>query len=254
MSTYKTQAIILRENDYINADRLFYVYTQNYGKVILMVKGGKKIQSKLTPHLQNFSIVNLLIAKGKTFDRLASSQILHYYQDIKNNFEKIAIAYNFLELVDKSTHVYHPDEKIFNLLVENLEALNDNRLDIIQLKNLSNFFTIRFLNILGYSLQLYNCLYCKKKIESNENYFYPRKGSIACSKCLPTKSDRIIKISDDAIKVLRMVILENPQKLIKIKIDSKLSIELEKLITEFTKFHLDSQIKSKEFIAQTINP
>jgi len=252
MSTYKTKAIVLRENDYINADRLFYIYTQSQGKVTLMVKGGKKIQSKLTPHLQNFSVTNLLIVKGRTFDRLASSQILQNYQDIKNNFEKIAIAYNFLELVDKLTHVHHPDEKIFDLLVEYLEVLNDNNLDTIQLKNLSNYFTVRFLGLLGYSLQLYNCLYCKKKIESNENYFYPKKGSIACSKCLPIKSDRIIKISDDVIKVLRMVIKEDAQKLIKIKIDQTLFAELQKHIDEFVKFRLETSLKSKEFMVQTI--
>jgi len=252
MSTYKTQAIVLKQNDYINADRLFYIYTQKQGKVALMVKGGKKIQSKLTPNLQAMAVTNLLIAQGRRFDRLASSQIEQNFSNIKSNFEKIAAAYSLIELVDQLTQNYQADEKIFQLLLNYLEVIDKNKLESIKLRNLINFFSLQFLNLLGYSPQLYNCLYCKKKITPNNNYFYPRKGSLACNDCLPTKTSRIIKISDNAIKILRMAIKEKPVKLIKIKIEKKLSAELENIVEEFLKYHLEKPLNSQDFFKKAI--
>lgn len=254
MSTYQTKAIVLRENDSLEADRLFYIYTEKKGKVQVMVKGGKKIQSKLSPHLQSFAVANLLVAKGKNYDRLASGQILQNFANVKNDFGKIAVAYSFIDLVDQLTKTYHPDQKIFNLLLEYLKLLDENNFSTLQLKNILSFFILKLLHFLGYSPELYNCLYCKKKIIPDGNFFNPKKGGLVCMDCQESKSITSIKITENAIKVMRMVLKESAGKLMKVKIDKRLSNEIENLVNKFLEFQIDQPLSSRNFVEIALTP
>ena len=52
--TYTTEGIILKRKDYQENDRLFTIYSKDYGKIDLIAKGTKKISSKLNSYLEPF--------------------------------------------------------------------------------------------------------------------------------------------------------------------------------------------------------
>lgn len=248
MSTYKTQAIILKESDCLEADRLFYIYTQKYGKVQLKVKGGKKIQSKLSPHLQSMAMLDLLIARGRNYDRLAAVQLRQNFLQLKTSFTKIIIASYFLEIIEQLTKLNHPDQALLDLLADYLNLLDKKNFDQIKFRNLINFFTLKLLVLLGYAPQLYFCLSCHKKIIPDGNYFNPARGGLICQNCQKQNEAQAIKISTPAIKIIRFVAKENIGRLIKIQINQALSQELAHLVEEFLAYHLDRELKSKNFI------
>ncbi len=51
---YRTQGIILKKEDRGEADRLFTIYTKDFGKLELLAKGERKIKSKLRGGLELF--------------------------------------------------------------------------------------------------------------------------------------------------------------------------------------------------------
>ncbi|MEA2113605.1 MAG: recombination protein O N-terminal domain-containing protein, partial [Patescibacteria group bacterium] len=65
---YKTEGIIIGRRNLGDYDRLFTVYTKNFGKILIKGKSVRKNQSKLRGHLELFLRSHLMIAPGRGFD------------------------------------------------------------------------------------------------------------------------------------------------------------------------------------------
>jgi recombinational DNA repair protein (RecF pathway) len=66
MATYQTNAIILKREDIFEADRLYHLYTEEFGKIRVVAGSVRKINAKLTGHLEPFNLVwvELVTKKG----------------------------------------------------------------------------------------------------------------------------------------------------------------------------------------------
>jgi DNA repair protein RecO (recombination protein O) len=62
-----SEAIVLRHSDWGEADRLLWIYTRKYGKLRALAKGIRKIRSRKAGHLEPFTRVALLLARGRDF-------------------------------------------------------------------------------------------------------------------------------------------------------------------------------------------
>src|SRR4030042_2940163 len=121
--TYTTTGIILKRRDYQENDRIFCLYTKDFGKIEVVAKGTKKITSKLKGYLEPFYLVKLMIAKGKVFDKLANCNTIKTYNNLRNDPTLLGFALiNYLaEGTDGliSGHISQSDK--FNLLLETLD-------------------------------------------------------------------------------------------------------------------------------------
>ena len=57
MATYQTKAIVLKREDIFEADRVYNLYTEEFGKVRAIAGSVRKINAKLSGHLEPFNIV-----------------------------------------------------------------------------------------------------------------------------------------------------------------------------------------------------
>lgn len=66
MSVYQTNAIILKREDVFEADRIYHLYTEDFGKVRAIAGSVRKINAKLAGHLEpfNFVWIELMTKKG----------------------------------------------------------------------------------------------------------------------------------------------------------------------------------------------
>ncbi len=66
MATYQTKAIVLKRENIFEADRLYHLYTEDFGHVRAIAGGVRKINAKLTGHLEPFNLVwvELMTKKG----------------------------------------------------------------------------------------------------------------------------------------------------------------------------------------------
>lgn len=66
MATYQTNALVLKRENIFEADRLYHLYTEDFGKVRAIAGSVRKIKAKLTGHLEpfNFVWVELISKKG----------------------------------------------------------------------------------------------------------------------------------------------------------------------------------------------
>lgn len=261
--TYQSSGIILKIRDLREKDKLVVIYTSDFGKIQAKAIGAKKISSKMAGHLEPITESSLAFAKGKILDTIINAIAINNFSEIKKKIELQAVAYYILELVDEFTEFLNPDEKIYNLLKNTLERIDNFNFNIninkgedsyprlCQIKTLLCVFEIKFLKYLGFQPEFDYCVVCQKKIKPQKNYLSGELGGIICPIC--RKNDFNSKpISAEAIKVLKFFNQSSFDLAEKLKIEKKLEKELENLNIYFLEFILEKEIKSKDFLSEIL--
>lgn len=238
----------MRRRDYRENDGLFSIYTHERGKVEAVAKGVKKIKSKMASHLDYFSIIELMIARGKNFDQIAGATMIKNFKNLKSELLLVALGSYCLELTDALIRGEHKDERIWKLLSEFLEILEQSKLVNGDKGTLARAFSLKLLSYLGYSPEFYNCVICQNKIVPNGNIFSLKRGGLVCSQCYKNDKTEGLKISTNAIKVLRLILKEGLKNFLKLKLLPDLAEEINKIIDTFLAIHLEKELKSQRVL------
>ncbi|MFH1029980.1 MAG: DNA repair protein RecO [bacterium] len=177
---YTTSGFVLRKYDIGEADRMYIIYTKDYGKKNLFCKGALKIKSKLSPHLAEFADVDIDFVQGKTFEKIVGARMEKSFSRIRDDLRKIAIANYILDVVDNLTKVDHPDREIYTLIKKASEIIDEQK-DIRKAYFSANIFIWKLIILLGYKPEFDKCSECGKKLE--EPYFNNRRCEFVCGEC-----------------------------------------------------------------------
>ncbi|MFZ4631832.1 MAG: DNA repair protein RecO [Patescibacteria group bacterium] len=243
-----SSAIILNRSDYRESDSLVTVYTKEFGKLSLVARGTKKINSKLAGHLEPFSLVNILIIKGKGFDYIGSALGENAYLNLKDNLNKIYYSGRVISWFSRLVRDGERDERLFLLLKRWLEVTDKYFEDDFTKENgelFFIFFALKLMTELGYKPEMYECLNCRNLIEPGKNYFNLKNGGLVCGPCLERErktqvfsAAEILTISDNCIKLMRFIMDNKLDMAKKLKLDKKVIKELSNLTTNFLNFHV----------------
>ncbi|MDP2629876.1 MAG: DNA repair protein RecO [Candidatus Uhrbacteria bacterium] len=146
--TYKVQGIIIGKRDHRDADRHFVLYTYEQGKIPVMAKSVRKIESKLSGNLELLNHALFTIGKGRTLDRIATVDVLGNFQMIKKNLYALSSALYCFEIFDLFVKWEQRDESLFLLLVDFLETLKKTPRTSGQ-KILAHLFLLKLSYLLG---------------------------------------------------------------------------------------------------------
>lgn len=247
MQTYFTEGIILKHQNFREADRIITVYTKEHGKLEFISRGSRKIKSKLAGSLEPFFYTKMQIVKGKKIDVIASSEIINNYKSLINNLEKIALTSFLIEILDNLTRINQKDERTYSLLMEVLGIINES-VDIKRIRSkITWFFIWRFLSFSGFKPELYKCLKCKKDTDQGFYYFDYGSGGIICSNC-QSKVKNKISVSNYLINIIKLIYKKEFNDLFGLKLDNKTSQLLSKITFLYLKYHLEKDLKSERFL------
>lgn len=110
-----TRGIVIKRGHSGDFDRQYVIYTSDLGKVSAIAKGAKKPTSKLSPHLELFSSVELMLAKTAASYRVAGARIFEGRRLIKSSLIKTSASLIFSEALDNLMVYDFPDHKIFEI-------------------------------------------------------------------------------------------------------------------------------------------
>jgi DNA repair protein RecO (recombination protein O) len=148
-----TKGIIIRKAHSGDYDRQYVIYTYDFGKISAIAKGAKRTTSKLASHLEIFSSVDLMLAKGSGPYRIAGARDATNYKTIRRNISKVAAAYTFLEALDNLV-VYDFYDKVIFELIEGFFNEIDKAINLNGLTVILNKYLFRLLSHLGYQPQI----------------------------------------------------------------------------------------------------
>ena len=148
IKTYKTVGIVLNQVNFSEADRLLTIFTRDFGRLRLLAKSVRKLTSRKRGHLELFSQVKIVCAKGKNLDLITEAETVNNFSALRQNLNRVRIAYLLCELVNDLTAENQEHSDVYQLLLNNLFLLNSP----IAPKNLIFNFEKQLLQILGFGI------------------------------------------------------------------------------------------------------
>jgi DNA repair protein RecO (recombination protein O) len=162
-----------------------------------------------------------MLVKGKQYDYAGSAINQESFLNIKDNLEKLAISGKSIKLFNEMIGWEEKDKFLFDFLTDYLIALEK---CVINKNNLIyESFALKLLEITGYKPDFSACQNCRKKFEKNSSYFGQNK--IICSDCLKLERSPYLKISPEALIVLKFIINNKFENIFKIKTDDAIKNE-----------------------------
>lgn len=237
---YRTQGFVLKKTDLWEADQVFSIYTQDFGKLEILGKAIRKIKSKLRSGAELFYLSETEFIQGKTYKTLTDAVVIDKFKNIRSDLERLKIAYQVAETTDNLISGQEKDEKIWNLLNEVFDKLNNYTLLTTNYPLIYHYFVWNLLSILGYQIDLYNCTVCQKKLVLQKLYFNPEEGGIICEECLPAEaSTKESEISPDIIKILRLLLKKDWNILSRLKVQDLHKKELESISENYLRTYCE---------------
>ena len=211
----KYTAIILSSHDSGEFDRLYILYTKEIGVVKAMGRGVRKQTAKLAGHLEPGTLSEVYVARARGMGQITGAIALDNFENIKNNFEKLAEVLKIFKFFTRHFSEEEKDEKVFEVLSGFLKKVDEaDKADI-----LTEAFWWKLFDVLGNRPETMKCAKCEARLEEKgEKYFSASRGGIVCGKCFAGEQDPA-KISSDQIKLLRIFLANPLEKIIKVKVD-----------------------------------
>jgi len=225
------------------ADRLLTVMTRDRGKVTLLAKGVRRPASRKAGHIEPFTHVQLLVARGKSLDLVTQAETVAAYRPLRDDLLRSAAASYVVEMLDR----FSPDEAggpaAYALLCETLA-----RLCVVPAPDVVlRYYDLRLLEIMGYRPQLHTCVVGKETIVAEDQHFNPGLGGVVCPRCAKLTPE-CLPLSLPALKVMRHVQREALAAVVDLTIRPGVLIEVEMLLRQYTQFHLEQPIRSADFL------
>ncbi|QRN83072.1 DNA repair protein RecO [Chloroflexota bacterium] len=243
--SYRTQAIILGHIEYGEADRILKVFTFQKGKITAIAKGVRRIRSRKAGHLEPFTRVTLLLAKGRNMDIVTQAETVDNYSGLREDLQRIGYASYVVEVLDRFTYEEGQNVAIFRLLANTLKRLeaHPNPATVV------HYYELRLLDLVGFRPQLFECVDCGKPVQAVDQFFSPLAGGVACPHCGRARPEAW-SIGVDTLRYFRHLQRSNWDQVAGIEIPSAIEPVLADLIQRYISYILERQLNTPHFIKE----
>lgn len=120
-----TTAIVLARTNYGEADRILTTITPDYGRLRLMARGVRRVQSKLAGGIELFSVSEITFLRGRgDLNTLISARLSKYYGNIVKDLQRVQLGYDLIRLLNKTIED-EAEPEYFELIEHTFQALDD---------------------------------------------------------------------------------------------------------------------------------
>jgi DNA repair protein RecO (recombination protein O) len=266
--TYKATGINLKAIPIGENDRLVTILTREHGLIRAIVPGARKSNSSLGGRSALFVVNNLLIAKGRSLDKITQAETVITYKKSIGDLGKLAASQYLAEIVLAQALSDHPQEELYQLLLLHLGRLNDLDRDdhTGSIAHLCQGI-FHLLALGGIAPQVYDCCITKRSIEPNFTILNWQIGfSIESGSTveLEAASDDPSVLVNYRLTALDLLLFQHlsDSSLAKLDVEiDKFSLEtisdvelanvwrrLERILRQYIHYHLNIQIRSAALI------
>ena len=171
--TYQATGINLKGMPLGEADRLVTILTSEFGLIRAVAPGARKYQSKLRGRSELFVVNQLLIAKGRSLDKITQAETIQSYAGLSRDLGKLVASQYLAELILCFALSDRPQPELFELFNEHLQRLeklppsqNSPSSAALLLAHLAQA-GFHLLVLAGIAPQVYNCCLTQKPIVAN---------------------------------------------------------------------------------------
>lgn len=243
MRTIQTKAVILKRYKIGEADRLMLVFSEKLGKILVVAKSVRKIESKLAGHIEPYRLINLEVVRGEKFYRLTGAlDTLPNHLGAGLSLELFRHLELLGETIDLTLGEEEPQTKTFEIFAQGIEKIVNHPQDFLIL---TLEILLKLLSSIGLKPELNLCTKCARQLEDKVNAWSSLDGGVVCALCLDNlEQPRIIK-SNQSISLMRLLLNIPLAESLKIsKLKKTVVSEVKDLLSIYLTSHLPKNLKT----------
>ncbi|MEI6378676.1 MAG: DNA repair protein RecO [Candidatus Falkowbacteria bacterium] len=184
--TYLVNALVLDKNPWRENDTRVFLYTREIGRLDLVVRGAKKLGSKLAGRLEPFCQAEIMVIAGRQLSYAGGVATGQSYSRLNSDYDKLMAAGRVVALVLRLTREGVSDQALYQLLVEYFTLSDQAVKRVVQARFLALAAQLKILAALGLIGDSHFCASCAVSLRGN-GWFLP-SGEIVCRSCRPALS------------------------------------------------------------------
>jgi DNA repair protein RecO (recombination protein O) len=210
MSYIRDRAIILRSTPFREHDRRIVLFGRQHGLLEAVARGASVAESKQAGHLTPMSEIEVMIAKGSAFDKLAVARIVKHHRGLRDRLGSLAYAGAFIDLFERLQKPGIIDELAYELLQEVLDVAENlpEEPSAERAKLLYATSALKLLDRVGFAPALTHCASCREELRFGEFYMLPHTATLTCADCyrvLRNKHPNAELIDQTVLKLIRFL-------------------------------------------------
>ena len=219
---YRTKGFVFKKNDRHESDRIFSVFTYDFGRVEVTAKAIRKSTSKLRSGIDVFYLSEVEFIQGKNGKTLTDAIVVKKFNSPILDYRKLEVLCRIVEVLDLFIKGQEKDEAVFDLLNEMFDILSNQKVVFKNHNLIFQYFFWNFISLQGYRIQTKNCASCQEKLNPCRVYFSGKYGGVICGSCASEKkthSKPCLLINADIVKVLRLILEKDCITTSKLKVE-----------------------------------
>jgi DNA repair protein RecO (recombination protein O) len=251
---YRTTAIVLSRFDLGEADRVLTLLTPEEGKLKAIAKGVRRPGSRIGGAVEPFAELQLLIARGRTFDVITQASIAEPWLRMRDRLEPAATAWYLAELAERAVEERAFAYPVYALLRRAYQLLDDGMAP----GRVARWYELGLTDALGVRPEVERCVECDRSLEETERFrWVPALGGVLCQRH-PGPPAESVALTLAALKLLRGYRRLDVEALAGLRIPSAVEAEVEQAMRRFMRHTLERDARSLVFLdevrAATIGP
>ena len=238
MARYSVEAIVLKNINFRDSDKIFTLFAKDKGKITATGKGVRKISSRRGGNLDtlNHVVIGLSETAGG-FKVITEAKTLNSFKNLKDSLENSIKGFYIAELVHKMIEYGQVHNDVFDLLISSLQKLNKHLNNEV---SRVNAFEIKLMELLGYGMYLDQCAKTGRKYDGTWEVvkFNPAVGGFVSQQDLPG-----ILLSQEVADLLHALKTKSRIKKDLLK-DKQVTKEADRLIKGYIKDVLEGELRT----------
>lgn len=204
------QGIVIRDTLYGENDKLITVLTGEYGKITVLAKGVKSINSKNSPAVQLFCYSTLELSEKNGRYLLTGASVEDNHYGIRDNIEHFSLASYFADVAGTVCTENNDEREMLRLLRNCFYAMAKRK--EVPLWKIKAAFEMQCMMINGLTPELSECADCGKPIADaadklGQYLFSCPDGAFLCPDCLAARRNQdVIPLSVYTVDALEEMI------------------------------------------------
>lgn len=246
METFTVEAVVLKTDDFGDANRVVTLFTKEFGKLEANAYGCRRARSPLSGALQMFNHISAEVTRGSKVDTIREADILNFYDALTKDLERLAYASLLFEIVNRMTFPRQREPETFDLLTKSLPALSTRNPRIAALIG-----ACQFMETSGVQLNFSRCVHCGAALVGDAAISLTDGGAL-CPDCLDAAQDA--RPYPEALrKTFETMLGFDWRDETKLTFNSRQLVAAENFFVDYVQFVLGSALKSVQFIRAFIN-
>lgn len=214
MSYLRDTAFVLLAEPFRERDLWLTLYGEQHGKLVGIARGVRTSSSKQRGHIEPYSKIEVMVAKGSAYDKIAVAQTCASSHGLRASLAGLAIFGSAVALVARSTQPAVGNQAVFFLLNDLQTLLSGPEAERISAERstlIFSSFALHFLEAEGYAMEFDACRVCGQPLGKEAVWLSTDQGGVICRSCValrppsPTMGDWI---SAAVLQTLRFLIRE----------------------------------------------